>query len=39
MFRGSVRRGLPFGDDQQTRSGAVRRGLETTTRPGGTVEK
>ena len=34
-IRHSVRRGLPFGDDQWTRSSSVRLGLETTTRPKG----
>ena len=34
-IRHSVRRGLPFGDDQWTRSSSVRLGLETTTRPRG----
>ena len=34
-IRHSVRRGLPFGDDQWSRSSSVRLGLETTTRPRG----
>jgi putative transposase len=38
-LRHSVRRGLPFGDDQWTRSSAVRLGLETTTRPRGRPRK
>lgn len=38
-LRHSVRRGLPFGDDQWTRSSAVRLGLETTTRPRGRPKK
>jgi putative transposase len=38
-LRHSVRRGLPFGDDQWTRSSAVRPGLETTTRPRGRPRK
>lgn len=34
-LRHSVRRGLPFGDDQWTKSSAVRLGFETTTPPRG----
>lgn len=32
-LRYSVRRGLPFGDEQWTKNSAVRLGLESTTRP------
>ena len=38
-LRHSVRRGLPFGDGQWTRSSAVCLGLETTTRPWGRPNK
>ena len=38
-LRHCVRRGLPYGDDQWTRSSAVRLGLETTTRPRGRPKK
>ena len=38
-LRHSVRRGMPFGDDQWTKSSAVRLGLETTTRPRGRPKK
>lgn len=38
-LRRSVKRGLPFGDDNWTRSSAVRLGLETTTRPRGRPKK
>ena len=38
-LRRSVKRGVPFGDDQWTRSSAVRLGLETTTRPRGRPKK
>ena len=38
-LRHSVRRGLPYGDDQWTRSSAVRLGLQTTTRPRGRPKK
>ena len=38
-LRHSVKRGVPFGDDQWTSSSAVRLGLETTTRPRGRPKK
>ena len=38
-LRRSVKRGVPFGDDQWTSSSAVRLGLETTTRPRGRPKK
>jgi putative transposase len=38
-LRRSVKRGLPFGDDNWTRSSAVRLRLETTTRPRGRPKK
>lgn len=38
-LRHSVKRGLPFGDDNWTRSSAVRLGLEATTRPRGRPKK
>ena len=38
-LRRSVQRGVPFGDDQWTRSSAVRLGLETTTRTRGRPKK
>jgi len=38
-LRRSVKRGVPFGDDQWIRSSAVRLGLETTTRPRGRPKK
>ena len=38
-LRRSVKRGLPFGDDQWIGSSAVRLGLETTTRPRGRPKK
>ena len=38
-LRRSVKRGLPFGDDNWTRSSAVCRGLEITTRPRGRPKK
>ena len=38
-LRRSVKRGLPFGDDNWTSSSAVRLGLETTTRPRGRPKK
>lgn len=38
-LRRSVKRGLPFGDDNWTRRSAVRLGLETTTRPRGRPKK
>ena len=38
-LRRSVKRGLPFGDANWTRSSAVRLGLETTTRPRGRPKK
>lgn len=38
-LRRSVKRGLPFGDDNWTRISAVRLGLETTTRPRGRPKK
>lgn len=38
-LRRSVKRGLPFGDDDWTRSSAVRLGLEATTRPRGRPKK
>ena len=38
-LRRSVKRGLPFGDDNWTKSSAVRLGLETTTRPRGRPNK
>ena len=38
-LRRSVKRGVPFGDDQWTRSSAVRLCLETTTRPRGRPKK
>ena len=37
--RNSVKRGLPFGDSQWTKSCAVRLGLESTTRPRGRPKK
>lgn len=38
-IRHSVKRGLPFGDDNWTRNSVVRLGLETTTRPRGRPRK
>ena len=38
-LRRSVRRGMPFGDAQWTRSSAVRLGLEAATRPRGRPRK
>ncbi len=38
-LRGSVKCGLPFGDDNWTTSSAVRLGLETTTRSRGRPKK
>ncbi|MDB5386055.1 MAG: rayT [Planctomycetaceae bacterium] len=38
-LRNSVRKGLPFGNDQWIRSSAVRLGLETTLRPRGRPKK
>ena len=38
-LRRSVQRGVPFGDDQWTRSSAVRLGLETTPRTSGRPKK
>ena len=37
--RNSVQRGLPFGDEQWTRTSAIRLGLESTTRPRGRPRK
>jgi putative transposase len=37
--RNSIKRGLPFGDSQWTKSSAVRLGLESTTRPRGRPRK
>jgi putative transposase len=38
-LRNSVRKGMPFGNDQWVRSSAVRLGLETTLRPRGRPKK